>query len=176
MRFVPLELARIDALRFEAVVLACFSDERPLRGAAGLCDWRLCGRLSRWIARGRISGERGEVALLPVRDRLPFDKLLLFGLGSREDFSEAAFADVAARMLDALARLRLRTFVVSLPGRSTGTVSPTDAIRWFLTGAYERSDIDEIVVLDEPDAHRVMAPLVEAERRRVRAARQLREG
>ena len=36
----------------ETLVLPFFADERPLRGAAGLCDWRLCGRLSRLLAVG----------------------------------------------------------------------------------------------------------------------------
>jgi hypothetical protein len=173
VRFVPLDLSRIDALRFEAVALSCFLDERPLRGAAGLCDWRLCGRISRLLARGYITGARDEVTLLPVRARLPFDKLVLFGLGPRNGFSQHAYETSVARMLDVLEKLRLRTFVIALPGRGTGDVAPGDAVRWFLRAASERTDFDEVVILDEPEAQRAMAPVVEAERRRVRAAREL---
>jgi hypothetical protein len=176
IRFVPLDLGRIDTLRFEAVALSCFEDERPLRGAAGLCDWRLCGRISKLLARGRVNGARGEVTMLPVRARLPFDKLVLFGLGARAEFSQAAYEETVARMLDALEKLRLRTFVISLPGRGTGDVAPADAIRWFLAAAAVRTDFDEVVILDDAEAQRTMAPIVEAERRRLRAAREIDAG
>lgn len=172
VRFVPLDLSRMDVLRFEAIALAHFDDERPLRGAAGLCDWRMCGAISRWIARGCIKGQRGELVLLPARSRLPFDKILLVGLGARDQFGEQVFTEALGRVITAMQDLRLRSFVLSLPGRGTGTVTPADAIRWFLASV-ERADLDEVVLLEDPEAQRQMAPFVEAERRRVRAARQI---
>lgn len=171
IRFVPLDLSRIDTLRFEAAALPFFADERPLRGAAGLCDWRLCGRISRVLASGRVTGEGGEVTVLPARPRLPFDKLVLFGLGARDAFTRDAHDVAVTRMLATLHKLRLRTFVLALPGRSTGQIEPADAIRWFLPLASAQPDLDELVVLDEIDAQRVMQPIVDAERRRQRAAR-----
>src|SRR5438874_9265009 len=65
--FLASDLAKWDQLEGapEALVLPFFSDERPLRGAAGLCDWRLCGRLSRLLASGRVQGQWGETTLYP---------------------------------------------------------------------------------------------------------------
>jgi hypothetical protein len=173
VRFVPLDLARVDALRYEAVALPFFEDERPLRGAAGLCDWRLCGRLSRLLLGGRVTGSLGEVTLVPARPRLPFDKLLLFGSGARGAFDAAAFAAVAARIYDVVEGLRLRNLVLSLPGRNHDRVSPGEAIRWFLEASAGQSRLEELIVLDDVEAHRVMQPLVDAERRRARAAREV---
>jgi Cytosol aminopeptidase family, N-terminal domain len=173
VRFVPLDLARVDALRYEAVALPFFQDERPLRGAAGLCDWRLCGRLSRLLHGGRVTGALGEVTLVPTRPRLPFDKLLLFGSGARETFDAAAFATVAARIYDVVEGLRLRNLVLSLPGRNHDRVTPSEAIRWFLEASTNQSRLEELIVLDDADAHKVMQPLVDAERRRARAAREV---
>ncbi len=170
VRFVPLDLARVDALRYEAVALPFFEDERPLRGAAGLCDWRLCGRLSRLLLGGRVTGALGEVTLVPARPRLPFDKLLLFGSGPRETFDATVFAAVTARIYDVVEGLRLRNLALSLPGRNHDRVTPGEAIRWFLE-ASSRSKIEELIVLDDADAHKVMQPVVDAERRRARAAR-----
>ncbi len=173
IRFAPLDLSRIDGLRFEALVLPFFTDERPLRGAPGLCDWRLCGRLSRWLLRGRFVGSLGEVTLLPGRPRLPFDKLLLFGAGPSESFDPSRFDTVIGHILHCLGDLGLRSFVLALPGRGTGLVAPGEAIRWFLAATGERDDLDDVVILDDPDAQRVMIPVVEAERRRVRARREV---
>lgn len=175
VRFVPLDLARVGALRYEAVALPFFEDERPLRGAAGLCDWRLCGRLSRLLLAGRVTGALGEVTLLPARPALPFDKMLLFGAGGSGGFDAARFAAVSSRLFEVVEGLRLRNLVLSLPGRSTGSASPGDAIRWFLEAAAGREGVEEVIVLDDLDAQKVMLPVVEAERRRARAAREVEE-
>lgn len=173
IRFAPLDLAHIDSLRYEAAALAFFEDERPLRGAAGLCDWRLLGRVSRHVERGWIDGHRGEVSILPARPRLPFDKLVLFGLGSRESFDAASFDGVLASMLDTLRGLKLRTFVIALPGRSAGAIAATDAVRAFAAVALDRGDFDEAVVLEEQETLKALPAVVDAERRRIRAVREL---
>lgn len=172
LRFVPLELARIDELRYEALALPFFEDERPLQGAAGLCDWRLCGRLSSLLARGRIGGARGEATLMPAARRLPFDKLVLLGLGARGDFGREGFEDASRHVLSAMRGLQLRSFVLALPGRGTQSVSPADAAKWFLPLA-DAEGLDEVVLLDVPEAHRAMQPIIEAERARLRRARDL---
>ncbi len=170
VRFVPLELPRIDTLRAEVAVLPFFADERPLRGAAGLCDWRLCGKLSRVLQRGRVTGALGEVTLVPGRPRLPFDKLLLVGCGPGADFDEAAHAAVVTRIVRTLEGLRLRACALSLPGRGAGRLGPAEAVRWFLR-SLDDDPLDEVIVLDEADAWRAMLPVVEAERQRLQRAR-----
>ena len=52
IHFALPELAQLDELRCEALALPFFSDERPLRGALGLVDWRLCGMVSSLIIEG----------------------------------------------------------------------------------------------------------------------------
>ncbi|HEX2678597.1 MAG TPA: M17 family peptidase N-terminal domain-containing protein, partial [Polyangiales bacterium] len=85
IRFLAPELRHLDALKCEAIVAPFFSDERPLSGALGLLDWRLCGFLSRAMLRGEIRGEQGETVLVPLRPRFTVDKLFLFGLGAEKD-------------------------------------------------------------------------------------------
>ena len=65
-----------------------------------------------------------------------------------------------------------KNLALALPGRSTGRVSPTDAIRWFLSAEINRHDLDEVIILDELDAQKQMAPVVETERHRMRTARE----
>lgn len=171
LRFVPLDLARIDQLRVEAVFLPFFSDERPLRGAAGLLDWRLCGALSALVEAGRSSGREGELTMLLGRARLPFDKVVLVGEGAWASFTPEVAGRVSAQILDAASALRLKGFACALPGRSRPSVRASEATRWFVDAAGSTA-FDEVIVLDEPEAQRAMAPIIEAERRRARAARQ----
>lgn len=166
VRFVPPDLRRIDELKSEALVVPHFSDERPLRGALGLVDWRLCGRVSRLILRGRMSGELGETTLVPARPRLPVDKIFIIGAGPAAGLDDSVFAAVVKRMLDALDRARVRASVISLPRAS---ITPERAMTIFLECAGASSAQDVVTFIELPDAQRAMMPVVERERRREQA-------
>lgn len=104
----PIERARADL-----AVVGVYADERPLRGATGRADWRLCGRLSRLVAAGRLEGTRGEAVLVPTRGGLRAPLLVALGLGPREAFSAHYWEAVTE---DAIARgLRLGAVAIALP-------------------------------------------------------------
>src|SRR3954462_11322176 len=84
LRFVTPELRRLDDTGSEVLACGIFEDERPVRGTAGLLDWRLAGQISRLMQTGFVVGTKGEVVMFPLRPKLPFDKALMFGLGRRE--------------------------------------------------------------------------------------------
>ena len=62
-----------------------------MRGFAGLLDWRLGGRLSALLAAGFVTGEAGEALLVPGKPHVPFEKVLVVGLGARGAFDDGAF-------------------------------------------------------------------------------------
>src|SRR5262249_23592863 len=66
----------------DTILVPVPEDERPLRGGAGLVDWRLCGRISEQLRSGYVSGQLGEAALLPGARPLSPARLLLVGVGS----------------------------------------------------------------------------------------------
>ncbi|AKF06930.1 M17 family peptidase N-terminal domain-containing protein [Sandaracinus amylolyticus] len=169
LRFVAPDLRALDGLRSEALALPFFQDERPLRGAAGLVDWRLCGRLSRLLVRGRMRGALGERVLIPARPRLAFEKLFLFGLGPRAAFDETAFVASVDDVLDTLEKMRARTAVIALPGRSLELVGPERALELFLSAARDRHEHDELTLIEPLDAQRSMIPVLERARRKARA-------
>jgi hypothetical protein len=146
-----------------ALVLPLFSDERPLRGAAGLCDWRLCGRLSRLCAAGRVQGAFGETTLYPPsaggRRRLPFPKLVLFGLGPSERFDEPHARAAARRILDVVARLGITRCALAPPGRSTGRLSARRALELFLDEAARAQAPAELVVVESTAGQKEAADL-----------------
>jgi hypothetical protein len=157
--FVPPELRRLDQLRCDVLALSFFATDRPLRGAAGLVDWRLCGRLSRLQAASRLTGASGEVTLFPPRPRLPFDKLLLLGLGAPESFDEAAYAEALRRTFAALSSMRTHSVAMALPGRATGAIAPECAMTALLDLTAAAEDQDDLVLIEDADAQKVMAPL-----------------
>jgi len=106
----PIERARADL-----AVIALFAGERPLRGAAGRIDWRLCGRLSHLCAAGRVIGEPGCAVLIPGGGGVRAPRVLGLGLGARHALDAARWERWVD---DALARaraLRARQVALALP-------------------------------------------------------------
>ena len=151
-------LHRMDELKHDALLLAHFADERPLRGVGGLVDWRLNGKLSNMILRGRLSGAWGEQMLYPQDGRLPFTKIVFFGLGDRSKYGTTRFKEVTNRMLRTVMRIQCWSFCTVLPGRSSLKLVPRQLIdlwlgelqKVFVSQRYHDLDYD-IGFLEPPD-------------------------
>ena len=122
-RYVAPDLRKIDTLSAEVACCAIWEDEWPMLGLAGLVDWRLSGRLSDLAKRGFLTGKSDEVVMVPVRPHLPFEKLLVMGLGKKSDFGDPAISRAAKRLLDTLEGIQIRKAVVELPGRADRSVA-----------------------------------------------------
>jgi len=168
VHFVAPDLRRFDLLKAEAISIPVFSDERPPRGALGLLDWRLCGRVSKLFQRGQLTGRLGEIVLVPARPRLTFEKLFLFGVGERSAFDAELYDATIERMLATLTGVRVRASVLVLPGRS-GSIGAADAMERFLKLASLHSEHDDVTLVEDADAQKAMEPVLEAEKRRARA-------
>jgi len=170
LRFTQPDLRKLDLTATEVLVCALAPGERPPRGVAGLCDYRLGGRISALIKSGFASGALGEVVLVPGRPKLVFDKILLFGTGDPADFSELVYRAVVERILGTLSGLKARTAVVELPGRHFDAISPERAADILLEMAGTRSEHDIWTLIESVDAQRLITQQTILERRRVRQA------
>jgi hypothetical protein len=168
LRFANPSLRRLDLFGTEVLVAALASDERPPHGLAGMVDWRLAGRLSRLIESGFATGKTGEVLLVPGKPKLPFDKIVLFGIGPVAEFDEAVFRDVIEKMLATLEGLRSRTAVVELPGRHLGVIAPERAADILLESAGNRREHDVWTLVETPEGQRAITHHLVQERRRIR--------
>ncbi len=91
-------------------------DQRPLNGAAGFVDWRLCGALSRVMLAGFFVGQAKDTLLLPSERKLPVDRIFAVGVGSGRAFTEEGLIEalgVAAQMLN---RAKVQGVALELPG------------------------------------------------------------
>jgi hypothetical protein len=154
IRFLAPELRHLDEASAEVAVGSLWQDERPMRGFAGLLDWRLCGRLSALLVSGFASGEGGEVLLVPGKPHVPFEKILLVGLGARASFDDDAFRRGVQRMASALEGLRVRRAVVELPGRGVGAIDADRAITLTLECLGPQPEHDAWWLVEEPEAQK----------------------
>ena len=171
LRWLPPDLRRLDDDPTEAFALPFFEDERPLRGALGLADWRLCGQISRGILSGQYRGLRSERVLIPGEPRLRVEKLLLVGLGRSTEFDEAAYDEAVHEIFRSLEDLRVRSAHCVLPGRSMKVVEAERATARFLEIAEGYTQQDEITLIDDAEAQKAITAVVEQARRRARAMR-----
>lgn len=105
LRVYELSLETLDTLEdVDTLCLFVAEDERPLSGAAGLSDWRLCGQLSRLLVDGFFTGAADDSVLLPSNGRIGPARIVVFGLGRRERLSDGpalgARLAAAAAVLD----------------------------------------------------------------------------
>jgi len=128
LHFLPPDLRHLDEASAELCACSLWADERPMRGLAGLLDWRLGGRLSLLLRSGFLTGRRGETLLVPGKPHVPFEKVLLVGLGAQAAFDDTAFRETVKLMASALEGLRVRRAVVELPGRAGDEVDAERAI------------------------------------------------
>jgi hypothetical protein len=170
LHFLAPELRVLDDASAELCVCSIWNDERPIRGLAGLLDWRLGGRLSELLRAGFVSGRRGEALLVPGKPHLPFEKVLVIGLGSRGSFGDEAFREGLLRLARTLTGLRVRRAVVELPGRASESIDPERAITITLECLGDSQDHDAWWLVEAPEAQKRIERRAADERRRVRRA------
>jgi hypothetical protein len=159
--FLPVDLQRWDrGPGGDVLVVPIWSDIRPLRGPAGLLDWRLCGKISQMIREGRVCGTAGEKLLL-VTGRVPWRRILGIGAGSSTDFDEAAYRHTLRCALDASRGIGAESVAIALPGRDINVIEPELAIEHLLD-AVEASQLEQgpwlrkLTVIDVPSATKAM--------------------
>jgi hypothetical protein len=163
--FVSATASNLDELQTELIVLPFFSDERPLRGAAGLLDWRLCGTLSRQILAGYLDGAFGEKGLIAAPSRLKSEGLLLVGLGESAVFDAAVAERACAVIADALTESKVSNAALVLPGRSLGSLPALQSMQLWIGVCPPHADIEEISIIERAEEHRALDSLFDGLRR-----------
>jgi hypothetical protein len=171
LRFVPPDLRRIDEAEAEVIACGVFRDVRPLTGLAGLLDWRLAGRLSKLAREGFLVGDVGEVLVLPARPRLPFDKVLAYGLGPRASFGDATFKTCIERVREALAGLSVKKALVELPGRGEPALFEAERAAEALVDLLGDDATDVLSFVEEPEGQRRIEGAADGKRRTALRAR-----
>ena len=159
------DLGKWDEADRDSLLLPIFEDERPLRGAAGLCDWRLCGRLSRLLKKEKASGAKGETLLMPPGKRLRFARLMLFGLGRSKDYDEARYRADIRWIRKVAADASLSDYALEPPGRATGLIGARRALElWLDESSKDGIEPASVTLVDSLSGHKDMADLLRQRR------------
>ncbi len=157
-----LDLARWDEARRDCLVLPVFKDDRPLRGAAGLADWRLCGRLSRLVKSNRASAEAGETMMLPPGRRLKFQRILWFGLGDAKGYSDERYRKDWKWIVEVVTKAGVTDWALQAPGRASGLIGARRAVELILDD--DQLSQLPITLLEDPAGQKDIAELLRSQR------------
>jgi len=155
---LPLDLARWDEAARDTLVLPVFKDDRPLRGAAGLADWRLCGRLSRLVKSSRATAEAGETLLLPPGRRLRFSRILWFGLGDARGYTDERFRKDLTWIREVVIGAGVADWALQAPGRASGLIGARRAVELILDD--DRLRDQPLSLLEDPAGQKDIAELL----------------
>ncbi len=157
LHFVEPDLRAIDTTSAEVIACSVFQDERPMRGLAGLLDWRLAGRLSVIAKSDFLTGAEGEIVLVPGRPYVRFEKILVLGIGLRASFDEGVVRRVLAKLVSALDGLKVRRALVEVPGRASGKLDAAQAAELLLECAESALEDEMWTFVDDEAAEKAMA-------------------
>jgi Cytosol aminopeptidase family, N-terminal domain len=144
----------------DALLLPFFADERPLRGAAGLADWRLNGRLSRLLKARRASGAAGETVMMPPGRRLRFARVMLFGLGDSRGYTDDRYRADVRRIRAVTDEAGISEYAIQAPGRATGLLGARRALELWIDEAERDGRQADVTLIDDPAGSKDMAELL----------------
>lgn len=159
---LPLDLARWDESARDTLVLPVFRDDRPLRGAAGLADWRLCGRLSRLLKANKANADAGETMMLPPGRRLRFSRVMWFGLGDAKGYSDDRFRKDLTWILGVVKQAGATDWALQAPGRSSGLIGARRAVEIILEDPVLAEQ--PLTLIEDPAGQKDVSDLLRAQR------------
>jgi len=139
----------LDEIETHLTMVLAYEDIRPLKGQAGMVDWRLNGSLSDLILKRRFQGKRGEALLMPLQGRLPAKELIVLGLGNQQEIQDQELPRFVSMILDKLLLKKDSSFSLSLSDLAKGMFEWRNAVRLFMSMLSGRSE-DYHVSLVEP--------------------------
>jgi hypothetical protein len=159
---------RADRIETEVLAMFFFQDERPLKGAAGLVDWKMNGALSSLIIKEISSGVSGESTLVLPGKRINSQKILLFGLGDSKDCSTDALKDTTTQLVEQLIKINCRDFCLAVPPSKFTHIKPEDAAVMLVQGLATKKDEDlNVTILAEKEDLEKVQKSVEKVRKEV---------
>ncbi len=143
--------APVDEVKTRLALLTTFEDIRPLKGRAGLVDWRLNGRLSKLIRNSKFQGNRGEALLMPSRGRLDADEILVLGVGARSAVGDPEIPPLLGEIVEKILRKGSPSFSLSLSDLIPGMFEWRNAVRLFVSMiSGQEGELSVTLIEDKP--------------------------
>jgi leucyl aminopeptidase len=138
----------VDKIQTELILLMHFEGEVPLKNMLGKLDWRINGRLSRFVQNEQFLGQAKELLLMPGENRFKAKEILVLGLGKRENFHQDHISQVLDFLFTTLKKKGTEQACLSLYHLQPSEFDWRNAVRLLLTKWLDFKDVQEIILCE----------------------------
>ena len=103
-----------DKMEGEVAVALFFEEDRPLKGAAALVDWRLNGRLTRQLLSLSVNGSPRDLLLIQNNGKLDSDWAMLIGGGQRRKLTHTVWTRLLSKIFKACSKAGFSRIAICL--------------------------------------------------------------
>ena len=139
----------IDEIPSQLALITTYEDVRPLKGAAGLVDWRLNGKLSRFFSQKRMQGSKGEALLMPLRGRMDSAELLVLGMGAKSQMQDSDTPHIINAIVERVLMKKSQSFCLSISDLVPGMFEWRNAVRLFVSMISGRGEEMNVTLVED---------------------------
>ncbi len=132
---IGVEVGDIARWEDEIVVVNLFEGVSHPGGATGAVDTAIGHQITAMIATGDITGAFKEIVVFPSFDRIPGNRVMVVGLGKREDFTIDRVREISAAVALRVREMGLHTFATIVHGAGVGNLDLAEAAEAIVEGA-----------------------------------------
>ncbi|HEY8768586.1 MAG TPA: leucyl aminopeptidase [Dehalococcoidia bacterium] len=132
---INVESGDITKSAAKAIIVNLFQGVSSPGGATGAVDKALDGGLSGLIDDGEIKGKKGEVALVHTLGRMPSPRVIVAGLGLRDEFNVDVIRQITGTALRRARAAGARTVATILHGAGIAGLDPEACAQAIAEGA-----------------------------------------
>ncbi|GAB4323132.1 MAG: leucyl aminopeptidase [Dehalococcoidia bacterium] len=163
---VRVEAGDITRSTADAIVVNLFEGVTSPGGGTGAVDRALGGMISELIRLGDIRGKSGEFTLIHTHGRIPSPRVIVAGLGKREEFDIDGVRNLAAELVRYCRRPGIKTVATIAHGAGIAGLPPAACARAIAEGAVlgnyrfekyqkppeEPADIEQLTIVEHNEA------------------------
>lgn len=126
----------VTEIQVDALIVNLFEGVKHPGGATGAVDQQIGGLISKLIANDEFTGKLNETAVIYLSDDMPYQKVVVVGLGKQEEFSAERVRQVTATAVKAAAKGKSTRIGTILHGAGIGGLDASEAAQSLAEGAW----------------------------------------
>lgn len=119
----------------DAIIVNLFEGTKQPGGATAAVDKALGGAITKMIKSGEIKGKKGETTLIHTMGKLKAAKVLVVGLGKKDDLTTNMIRNTIAEACRCLKKASVKEAATIVHGAGTGGIAPEAAAQMITEGA-----------------------------------------
>lgn len=157
----------ITSFEADAIIISCFEGMEHPEGVAAKIDDVLDGAVSRLINQREIKGKQNEITIIHSLGRLPAGRVVIIGLGKREEISQDKVRGAIAEVCRLLRNKGVSSIATVAQGAGIGGITVEDAAQAVTEGALlglytfrrhvtreaEHGEIDVLTIVDADETN-----------------------